>query len=175
MVTPERFGTSFWREYGTELKIVAVDRDGEALDATDLRILELLHLDARRTYGDVGAKVGLSAPAVKRRVDKLERSGVILGYTTRLDHAKLGHSLEALVELRFAGSTRVDDIEGIAANAPEIRAVYTVAGDPDAVVRVRVRDVQGLKTVIDGLRSSGKVTGTKTMIVLGSSIRRNDL
>jgi DNA-binding Lrp family transcriptional regulator len=75
--------------------------------------------------------------------------------------------------LRFAGSTRVDDIEAIAADVPEIQALFTVAGDPDALAWVRVRDVQDLKRVIDRLRSSGKITGTKTMMVLGSSLRQS--
>ncbi len=146
--------------------------DGLAvLDPTDRRILELLAANARRTFGDIGEKVDLSAPAVKRRIDRLERLGVIRGYTTLVDHAKLGKSLEAFAELRFAGSTRVDDIEGIASDVPEIHALFTVAGDPDALAWIRVRDVQDLKRVIDRLRSSGKITGTKTMMVLGSSVR----
>jgi Lrp/AsnC family leucine-responsive transcriptional regulator len=143
----------------------------DPLDVTDQRILELLGQNARRTFGDIGAQVGLSAPAVKRRIDRLEATGVIRGYTTLVNHAKLGQSLEAFAELRFAGSTRVDDIEGIAADVPEIHALFTVAGDPDALAWIRVRDVQDLKRVIDRLRSSGKITGTKTMMVLGSSIR----
>jgi Lrp/AsnC family leucine-responsive transcriptional regulator len=145
----------------------------DLLDATDEQILDLLQENARRTFGDIGAQVGLSAPAVKRRVDRLEQSCVIRGYTTLLDQAKLGRPLEAFVELRFAGSTRVDDIEAIAADVPEIQALFTVAGDPDALAWVRVRDVQDLKRVIDRLRSSGKITGTKTMMVLGSSLRQS--
>jgi Lrp/AsnC family transcriptional regulator, leucine-responsive regulatory protein len=144
------------------------------LDAIDRRILELLAENARRTFGDIGGRVDLSAPAVKRRIDRLERVGVIRGYTTLVDHAKLGPSLEAFAELRFAGSTRVDDIEGIASDVPEIHALFTVAGDPDALAWIRVRDVQDLKRVIDRLRSSSKITGTKTMMVLGSSIRTNN-
>ena len=50
--------------------------DSKPLDNTDLRILELLQDNARRTFGDIGATVGLSAPAVKRRIDRLEQSGV---------------------------------------------------------------------------------------------------
>ncbi len=142
------------------------------LDETDRRILELLQEDARRTFGDIGARVGLSAPAVKRRVDRLESSGVIRGYTVVVDHAQLGRTVEAFAELRFAGSTRVDDIEGIALDVPEVHALFTVAGDPDALAWIRARDVQDLKRVIDRLRSSGKVTGTKTLMVLSSSVRR---
>ncbi|MGD0810184.1 MAG: Lrp/AsnC family transcriptional regulator [Acidimicrobiales bacterium] len=141
------------------------------LDDTDERILELLQQNARRTFGDIGGQVGLSAPAVKRRVDRLEASGVIRGYTALVDHARLGKVVEAFAELRFAGSTRVDDIEEIAHDVPEVQAIFTVAGDPDALVWIRVGDVPDLKRVIDRLRSSGKVVGTKTLMVLSSSVR----
>ena len=139
------------------------------LDAADQMILELLTENARRTLGDIGQRVGLSAPAVKRRIDRLEAAGVILGYTTRLDHAKLGRPLEAFTELRFSGDARVDAIAGIAAGIPEVEAVFTIAGDPDALAWIRVSDVHELKRVIDRLRGSGDVIGTKTLMVLGTS------
>jgi Lrp/AsnC family leucine-responsive transcriptional regulator len=145
--------------------------DTETLDETDRRILELLTEDARRTFGDIGTRVGLSAPAVKRRVDRLEARGVITGYTTTVDHAKLGRSLEAFAELRFSGTARVDAIEGIVGEIPEIEALFTIAGDPDALAWIRVRDVADLKRVIDRIRATGRVTGTKTLMVLGSTMR----
>ena len=141
------------------------------VDDTDRAILELLRDNARRTFGDIGARVGLSAPAVKRRVDRLEETGVIRGYTVRLDHARLGRPLEAFTELRFSGSARVDAIAAIGEGIPEVEAVFTVAGDPDALAWIRVRDVEELKRVIDQLRSSGAVVGTKTHMVLGTSTR----
>ena len=141
------------------------------LDDTDRAILDLLRDNARRTFGDIGARGGLSAPAVKRRVDRLEEAGVIRGYTVRLDHARLGRPLEAFTELRFSGHARVDAIAAIAEDIPEVEAVFTVAGDPDALAWIRVRDVEELKRVIDQLRSSGDVVGTKTHMVLGISTR----
>jgi Lrp/AsnC family leucine-responsive transcriptional regulator len=149
--------------------VVERPQPGE-LDLVDQAILRLLSEDARRTFGDIGAIVRLSAPAVKRRVDRLEASGVIRGYTTVVDHAKLGRPLEAFVELRFSGNARVDAIANIGAKIPEVAAVFTVAGDPDALVWIRVRDVQDLKQVVDKLRTTGDVTGTKTMMVLGTRI-----
>ena len=140
------------------------------LDVVDQAILRLLTEDARRTFGDIGAAVRLSAPAVKRRIDRLEASGVIRGYTTVVDHAKLGRPLEAFVELRFSGNARVDSIANIGTKIPEVAAVFTVAGDPDALVWIRVRDVQDLKQVVDKLRATGDVTGTKTMMVLGTRV-----
>jgi Lrp/AsnC family leucine-responsive transcriptional regulator len=150
---------------------VAVIRSIDSIDTTDKRIIALLQQNARQTFGDIGRKVGLSAPAVKRRIDRLEASGVIRGYTALVDHAHLGESVEAFAELRFAGSTRVDDIEEIALDVPEVQAIFTVAGDPDALAWIRVSDVQELKRVIDRMRASGKVTGTKTLMVLSSSVR----
>ncbi|MEZ5077251.1 MAG: Lrp/AsnC family transcriptional regulator [Solirubrobacterales bacterium] len=138
------------------------------LDGTDLEIIDLLIRDGRRTLADIGKVVSLSAPAVKRRLDRLEESGVITGYTTRVDYAKLGRPIEAFTELRFAGRTKVADIAGIARDLPEVDAVYTTAGDPDALVHLRVRDVADLTRVIDLLRRSGKVVGTKTLMVLGT-------
>ncbi|HWF31297.1 MAG TPA: Lrp/AsnC family transcriptional regulator [Solirubrobacteraceae bacterium] len=146
-----------------------MDRDTPEIDATDLEIIELLRADARRTLADVAERVSLSAPAVKRRVDRLERDGVIKGYTVLVDHALLGRPLQAFTELRFAGNLPVDQIAGIAAGIPEVQTIFTTAGDPDALAWIRVRDVEDLKRVIDLLRRSGRVTGTKTLMVLGTS------
>jgi Lrp/AsnC family leucine-responsive transcriptional regulator len=141
------------------------------VDATDLEIIELLRCDARRTFADIAEQVALSAPAVKRRVDRLERERVITGYTVLVDHAKLGQPLQAFTELRFAGNSRVDEIAGIANDIPEVQTIFTTAGDPDALAWIRVKDVEDLKRVIDLLRRSGRVTGTKTLMVLGTSTR----
>jgi Lrp/AsnC family leucine-responsive transcriptional regulator len=141
------------------------------IDAIDRRIVELLLEDARRTLADIAQHVSLSTPAVKRRIDRLEALGVIVGYSARVDHAKLGWPLEAFTELRVAGHTSVADIAGVARGLPEVQAVFTTAGDPDALVWIRVRDVKDLTRVIDLLRRSGRVTGTKTMMVLDTWLR----
>lgn len=142
--------------------------DSAGVDGTDLEIVRLLEEDARRSLADIGRAVSLSAPAVKRRMQRLEAAGVITGYTITVDHGKLGRPLEAFAQLRFTGSAKVDDIATIAEGLPEVRAVFTTAGDPDALVRLRVRDVDDLKRIIDRLRRTGKVVGTKTLIVLGT-------
>jgi len=146
-----------------------VGEDTPGIDATDREIIDLLRADARRTLADVAERVSLSAPAVKRRVDRLERDGVIKGYTVLVDHALLGRPLQAFTELRFAGNLPVDQIAHIAEGIPEVQTIFTTAGDPDALAWIRVRDVDDLKRVIDLLRRSGRVTGTKTLMVLGTS------
>ncbi|GAA2850082.1 Lrp/AsnC family transcriptional regulator [Pseudonocardia halophobica] len=138
------------------------------IDAIDHRLLDLLQEDGRRTYSDMAGIVGLSVAAVKRRVDRLQAIGVITGFTAQIDHAKLGWGVEAFTELRYAGTTRVPDIVATASTVPEVQSIFTIAGDPDALVRVRVRDVAHLQEVIDTLRTAGTVTGTKTLLVLGA-------
>jgi Lrp/AsnC family transcriptional regulator, leucine-responsive regulatory protein len=144
----------------------AYDRCVPDLDDVDRQILDLLVQDARRTLADIGERVALSAPAVKRRIDRLEALEVITGYTAVLDHEKLGRPLQAFCQLRFTGPTRVAEIASVAEGLAEVEAVFTTAGDPDALVWIRVRDVADLTRVIDLLRRNPKVTETKTLMVL---------
>lgn len=137
------------------------------LDPTDERLLELLVQDGRLSASEVGRRVGLSPAAAKRRIDRLEAIGVISGYKAIVDYAQLGDHIEAFTELRFNGATQVDDIEKTFTQLPELVEAFTTAGDPDALVWLRVRDLDHLKRVIDRIRRSGNVTGTKTLIVLG--------
>jgi DNA-binding Lrp family transcriptional regulator len=145
-----------------------------APDPTDRRILQLLVEDSRRSASEIGRLVGLSPPAAKRRIDRLETDGYIRGYTAILDHALLGESIEAFIELRFAPATQVADIDTAVIDLPEVIESFTLAGDPDALVRVRIRDLEHLKNVVDrirrGRRGGPKVLGTRTVIVLGRTL-----
>lgn len=145
----------------------STDNQVEDIDDVDSALLRLLHEDGRRTFADMAAQVGLSTAATKRRVDRLRETGVITGFTVQVDHKKLGWAVEAFSEVRYAGTTNVSDIVETASRQPEVQAVYTVAGDLDALVQVRVRDLEHLQEVIDRLRRTGTITGTRTLMVLG--------
>ena len=136
------------------------------LDQTDHKIIELLSQNARRTMADIGERVSLSASAVTRRIERLERSGVIAGYTVVVDHRKAGRPIQAFTEVRYAGTADLKEIKDTAIQLPEVQAVFTTAGDPDALVWLQVPDVERLGQVIEQLRRRGRVTGTKTLIVL---------
>jgi Lrp/AsnC family leucine-responsive transcriptional regulator len=138
------------------------------IDDLDHRILHLLREDGRRTFSEMATTIGFSVAAVKRRVDRLKELGVITGFTAKIDYAKLGWGIEAFTELRYAGTTPVSEIVRTATGVPEVQAVFTIAGDPDALIHLRVRDLGHLQQVIDSLRRAGRVTGTKTLMVLGS-------
>jgi DNA-binding Lrp family transcriptional regulator len=139
-----------------------------SLDQTDREIIALLQHDARRTFGDIGQRVALSSAAVKRRVDRLERSGAIVGYTAVVDDAGLGRPLAAFAQLRITGSTDVGDIVALASSLPEVEAVYVTAGDPDFLVQLRVADTARLMEIINHLRGTRRVVSTRTLMVLDS-------
>jgi DNA-binding Lrp family transcriptional regulator len=141
------------------------------LDPTDDQILALLTANARRSMGDIAAQVALSPSAVKRRIDRLERLGVITGYTVTIDHDRAGRPIQAFTEVRFSGTANLEEIQKAAADMPEVVAVFTTAGDPDALVWLRVADVERLGHAIERLRRSGRVTGTKTLMVLDTWVR----
>jgi Lrp/AsnC family leucine-responsive transcriptional regulator len=150
--------------------------EGEAeLDPTDHEILSLLEENARRTMGNIAERVALSTSAVKRRIDRMEEAGVITGYTVVVDHARVGRPIQAFTEVRFAGTADMREIRTAAIRLPEVQAVFTTAGDPDALVWIRVPNVGRLGEVIEQLRRSGRVTGTKTLIVLDTWTRHRTL
>src|SRR5216684_3011448 len=103
-------------------------------DELDRRILHALVQDARASYAEIGALVGLSAPAVKRRVDRLRAGGAITGFSARLSPAELGWTTEAYVELFCRGRTSPGNIAEVAAKHPEVVSACTVTGEADALL-----------------------------------------
>src|ERR1044072_7461527 len=102
------------------------------MDAVDREILALLIDDGRRTYDDIAGRVKLSAPSVKRRVDRLRESGALQGYTAVVDHAALGWDTEALVELFYRPGTTLDEVARTLREHPEVAEAWSVTGDADA-------------------------------------------
>jgi Lrp/AsnC family transcriptional regulator, leucine-responsive regulatory protein len=142
------------------------------LDSLDYAILDLLRENARRTVADIASRINLSAAPVKRRIERLERLGVIVGYTLLVDHGTLEGTVEAFTELQFLGNADFDDIVASTSEIPEVRELFTTAGDTDALARIRVNDIEHLKYVVNRLRRSKHITGTRTLIVLDSWKRK---
>jgi DNA-binding Lrp family transcriptional regulator len=139
----------------------------EPLDDIDLAILERLRRNAREPAAAIAKHVNLTAGAVGRRITRLEKRGVISGYTIAINHDMIGSTIEAYIELTFVGNADVHAILADAIERPEVREAMTIDGDTDALLRVRVRNMKELRQAIMDLRTSGPVTGSKTRIVLG--------
>jgi Lrp/AsnC family leucine-responsive transcriptional regulator len=138
------------------------------IDGIDRAILDLLVANGRRSITEIAERVNLSPAPVKRRIDRLEKLGVITGYTALIDQSRIGTGFEAFTEIRFSGSTDVASIVAAATALPEVVEVFTIAGDTDALVRIRVDSVQHLQSVVDTFRRGAGVIGTKTLMVLGA-------
>ena len=142
------------------------------LDELDRRIVAALVHDARSTYAEVGAQVGLSAPAVKRRVDRLRASGAITGFSARVDPAALGWTTEAYVELFCGGRTSPDDIAAAVRRYPEVADACTITGEADALVHIRAADVRHFEDVMERIRAEPFVVRTRSVIVLSRLVDR---
>jgi DNA-binding Lrp family transcriptional regulator len=136
------------------------------MDGTDQQIIASLMADARASYAEIGAKVSLSAPAVKRRVDRLRAAGVIRGFTAIIDPAAVGWTTEAFVELYCTGRTTPTQIAAMAKKDPAVVGAYTVSGEADALVHLRAADIAHLEQALERLRAESFVTSTRSMIVL---------
>jgi DNA-binding Lrp family transcriptional regulator len=144
------------------------------LDELDRRIVAALVDDARSTYAEVGARVGLSAPAVKRRVDRLRASGAITGFSARVDPASLGWTTEAYVELFCRGRTSPGDIATAVAKHPEVVGACTVTGEADALLQIRAADVRHFEQVVERIGAEPFVVRTRSVIVLSRLVHRPD-
>lgn len=142
------------------------------LDDLDRQIVAFLLEDGRASFAKVGARVGLSAPAVKRRVDRLRRDGVITGYAAVVDPAALGWTTEAFVELFCAGRTSPAEVYASVRRHPEVVAAYTVTGETNALVHLRAHDIRALEEALERLRDEPNIVQTKTSIVLSRLIGR---
>jgi DNA-binding Lrp family transcriptional regulator len=142
------------------------------MDEIDRRIVALLREDARRSFQNIGQDVHLSAPAVKRRVDRLERDGVLLGYTAIVDPEAFGWHAEAFVDLYCEGDMPAGAIKLAVEREPGVVAAHTVAGEASALLHVMAPDTKGLELALERIRATQGVTRTVTEVVLSTLFQR---
>ena len=144
----------------------------DRLDETDERILVELAEHARATFAEIGQKVNLSAPAVKRRVDRMLDSGVIKGFTTVVDRNAMGWKTEAYVQVFCQGRIAPDALRKAWVDIPEVVSAATVTGTSDAILHVLARDVQHLEEALERIRASAEVERSESIVVLSNLIDR---
>jgi len=142
------------------------------MDATDRTIVALLREDARRSFQDIGNHVHLSAPAVKRRVDRLQRDGVVLGYTAVIDPQAYGWHAQAFVDLYCQGTMAAGAIKRAIEREPGVISAHTVAGEASAILHVMAADTNDLELALERIRAADGVTRTVTQVVLSTLFQR---
>lgn len=142
------------------------------MDSTNRAIIGALTANARATYAEVGASVGLTAPAVKRRIDAMLADETIAGFTTVLSPGVLGHDTEAFVEVTWAGNASKQRIKTDLERIPEVVGVWTVAGDADALVHVVATGIADVEATVERLRANPGIARTRTSIVMSRLLQR---
>lgn len=144
----------------------------DTVDDIDARIIAALIKDARASYALIGHQVGLSAPAVKRRVDRLRAAGAITGFSARVNPAAMGWTTEAYVELFCGGRTSPEEIAAAVGRYPEVADACTITGEADALVHIRAADVRHFEGVMERIRAEPFVVRTRSVIVLSRLVDR---
>ncbi len=117
------------------------------MDAIDRNILQTLSGDGRIANIELADRVGLSPSACLRRVQELERSGVIRGYRARVDPARVGSTFIAYVTVGLSTHTKKaqEDFEAAVALAPEVRECHNITGAIEYILRVEAADLAAYK------------------------------
>jgi Lrp/AsnC family leucine-responsive transcriptional regulator len=142
--------------------------EANLLDSVNLRLLSELQADGRITLAQLGRRVGLSAPAVAERVQRLERAGVIRGYHAELDPRALGFPVAAIVRIRPSPG-RLQRIPEIARETPEVAECYRITGEDCYLLRIQLRSIDDLEEVLDRFTPFGLTT---TSIVHSAPVPR---
>ncbi|MFW0784455.1 Lrp/AsnC family transcriptional regulator [Gordonia sp. CPCC 206044] len=142
------------------------------IDDLDEKVLGCLTRDARATYAQIGDEVGLSAPAVKRRVDRMLDDGVIKGFTAVVDPDAMQWTTEAYVSVSCRGNISPAALRAAWEPIPEVVSAATITGPADAILRVRARDVGHLERALERIRGAGPVDHSESIIVLSQLITR---
>jgi DNA-binding Lrp family transcriptional regulator len=142
------------------------------MDAIDRQIVAHLRSNARASFQAIGQRVSLSAPAVKRRVDRLEAEGVIRSYAAVVDPSVIGWHTHALVSLFCEGRMAAAEVRDAVAGHPEVAAAYTVAGEASAILHVRAQDTAHLEETLERIRDTPGIIRTQTQVVLSTLFER---
>lgn len=145
--------------------MIKLDRIGE-------KILQVLESDGRISNTELAQRVGLSPSACLRRVQELERSGVIRGYRAQVDRSKLGMGFLAYVTVGLSVHTKSSQeaFEAAMADAPQVLECHNTTGSVEYLLRVEAVDFAAYKHFhTDILGALPQVNAITTYVVLGSS------
>ena len=138
------------------------------LDETDEKILKNLLVDARQSARQLALKLGMSTVTILSRMKKLEKEKIIRGYTTIIDHEKIGYSLTAIIEI-IAKNDKVVEIEDEIAKFENVCGVYDITGSTDTIIIAKFKQRKGLSRFVKEIATIPNVENTITHVVLNTA------
>jgi Lrp/AsnC family leucine-responsive transcriptional regulator len=131
--------------------------EANLLDAVNLRLLKELQADGRLGMAELGRRVGMSAPAVAERVQRLERAGVIAGYHAAIEPRALGFPIAAVIRIRPAPG-QLPRIPEVARDTPEVAECYRITGEDCFLMKLHLRSIDELEEILDRFTPFGLTT-----------------
>jgi DNA-binding Lrp family transcriptional regulator len=117
------------------------------VDELDFRILKRILVDARLSYRKIADQIGVSAPTVLSRINKLQSHQIIKSYSAIVDHEKLGYDLTAIIEVT-AHKGKIVEVEKAISKYPNVCAVYDITGLTDMVIIAKFRNRRELSNFV---------------------------
>jgi Lrp/AsnC family transcriptional regulator, leucine-responsive regulatory protein len=144
----------------------SVAQETSALDRIDREILGALRSTPGSSWRELGERVHLSPTSVADRVRRLERDGVIQGYTVRVDPAALGRTVRAVVDVSLGSGDQVDRFEAALAEREEVTFAAYVTGTADYSINVECEGAEGWTPSCAGCAPTRRVARTETKLLL---------
>jgi DNA-binding Lrp family transcriptional regulator len=145
-----------------------------ALDEIDLAMLQVLVSDGRISQRQLAVKLGISAPTVGERMTRLERAGVITGYSAQVNLAAVGYGQTVYLSVKAAPGSDLSAIMSKLWAVPEIHEILVVTGDVDLLARLTVRDYAHLRTIlIDTVWQIDGMQGMTTILSIAEMPSKN--
>ena len=138
------------------------------MDQVDRDILNLLQLDARSSASYIADEIGMSIPAVTERIKKLQETGIIIGFTTLLNHRKAGLDVSAFITVISESSSHYSDVVRETNNTPEVVQCYTTTGNGSHVLLALTENTYSLEKLLRTIQGWPGVRRTETQIILSS-------
>jgi Lrp/AsnC family leucine-responsive transcriptional regulator len=140
------------------------------LDEIDRRLVAELRADGRLTHVALAARVGLSRSAVQERIARLERAGVIQGYTVRVGDPGAGQGLRAYLLIK--GGASHERAVKVLAGFPEVTVADSVSGDIDLILQLRAERIEDINRVRDEVAKLPGIASTQTLLVMAPRFDR---
>ena len=141
------------------------------IDDVNWKILDILQQNARKSTSAIARKIGISSPAISERIKKMEDSGIIEGYYTKVSPFETGNQLKAIITLHVFMGRLKPFIEKVK-EFKEVINCYRVTGDENIIMEVVLKDQKHLEKFIDILINYGE---TKTHIILSQTINNKPI
>jgi DNA-binding Lrp family transcriptional regulator len=140
------------------------------IDELDARLIELLTDEPRIGILEASRRLGVARGTIQARLDRMQHTGVIVGYGPDIDPAAIGHAVTAFVTLELRQGSGRDQVAERLSLIDEILEAHTITGAGDVLCRVVARDNADLQRVIDAIVDVPGVVRTSTVIALATAV-----